>query len=135
MVLAISLHAADNALRDKLIPLNRKYPLEELAEACSYYNQKTGKRITFEYALISGVNDSRECARRLGEYVKAFSANVNLIPLNEVSHSELRRSEKEQIGVFIKTLESMGVEAVIRKKEVQILRERVDSYVQQPTKG
>jgi len=116
VVLAVSLHAANNELRDKLVPLNRKYPLEEIAEACSYYNEKTGKRITFEYALISGLNDSKECAVQLAKYVRLFSANINVIPLNEVSHSEYRRSRKLQIRSFMKTLESMGVEAVIRKE-------------------
>jgi 23S rRNA (adenine2503-C2)-methyltransferase len=116
VVLAVSLHSADNQLRDKLVPLNRKYPLESLAEACQYFNQKTGKRITFEYALIEDVNDSTAAADQLAGFVKPLSANVNIIPVNEVSHGDFKRSSKAQIFKFVKFLKDNGVEAVIRKE-------------------
>lgn len=115
-VLAVSLHAADNGLRNRLVPLNRKYPLESLAEACGYYNEKTGRRITFEYALINNLNDSTECARQLAKFAEPLSANVNLIPLNDVSHVDYRRSSNTQVAAFMKVLEDNGVEAVIRKE-------------------
>lgn len=115
-VLAISLHSADNQLRDSLVPLNRKYPLEELAEACLYYSKKAGKRITFEYALIQGINDSTAAAVKLAKFIQPLSANVNIIPLNEVSHGDFRRSSQAQIIEFIKVLGEYNVEAVIRKE-------------------
>jgi len=116
VVLAVSLHSASNQLRDRLVPLNRKYPLEKLAEACLYYNEKTGKRITFEYALIEGINDSPGDALQLAKYVRPLSANVNIIPLNEVSHGNLRRSSKSKIIQFMKVLSENGIECVIRKE-------------------
>lgn len=116
VVLAVSLHAADNQLREKLVPLNRKYPLEQLAEACEYYHEKTGKRITFEYALIAGVNDSPVSALQLAEFIRPLSANVNIIPLNEVSQVDYKRSSTAQISAFMQVLRDKGVEAVIRKE-------------------
>lgn len=116
VVLAVSLHAADNQLREKLVPLNRKYPLEQLADACQYYHEKTGKRITFEYALIAGVNDSPDSALQLAEFIKPLSANVNVIPLNEVSQVDYKRSSTAQISAFMQVLKEKGVEAVIRKE-------------------
>lgn len=116
VVLAVSLHAANNELRDRLVPINRKYPLEALAEACSFYNEESGRRITFEYALINNVNDSIKCALELAQFVSPLSSNVNLIPLNEVSHAGYTRSSGLQISAFKKALKSRGIEAVIRKE-------------------
>ena len=116
VVLAVSLHAADNQLRDKLVPLNRKYPLETLAEACSYYHKKTGRRITFEYALIAGINDSTEGAVQLARFIQPLFANVNVIPFNEVAHADYSRSSRAHISAFMKVLEDRGIEAVIRKE-------------------
>lgn len=116
VVLAVSLHSADNQLRDSLVPSNRKYPLEKLAAACLYYNERAGKRITFEYALIHGINDSTDAAVQLAKFVRPFSANVNIIPLNEVSHGDFRRSSKAQIMKFVKVLRDNNIEVVIRKE-------------------
>lgn len=116
VVLAVSLHSADNGVRDGLVPLNRKYPLESLLEACCYYQEKTGRRITFEYVMIEGCNDSSAAAMQLAGFLKPLSANVNLIPLNAVSHSDYKRSSNKGIGIFFNILEKNGVEAVVRKE-------------------
>lgn len=115
-VLAVSLHAADNELRDRLVPMNRKYPLEKIAEACGYYNRETGRRITFEYALISGVNDTSECAMKLAEFAAPLRANVNIIPLNDVANLNYTRSSNTEIAAFSRLLNKKGIEAVVRKE-------------------
>ena len=116
VVLAVSLHSADNELRNRLVPLNRKYPLESLLEACSYYQDKTGRRITFEYALIEGCNDSPVSAIQLARFLRPLTANVNLIPLNPVSHINYKRSSHDRIEAFLNVLQENGVEAVVRKE-------------------
>ncbi len=116
VILAVSLHSADDGLRNRLVPLNRKYPLESLLESCRYYQEKTGRRITFEYAMIEGCNDNSAAAIQLARFLKPLSANVNLIPLNPVPHREYKRSSNERVAVFLKVLGKNGVEAVIRKE-------------------
>lgn len=114
VVLAVSLHAADDRTRDQLVPLNRKYPLKELAEACKHYTRKTGRRITLEYALIAGVNDSKDSASALVDFAAPLKANINVIPLNAVEGSPYRRSDR--VGLFVGLLCQSGVEAVVRRE-------------------
>lgn len=114
ITLAISLHASRNDLRDQLIPVNKSYPLESLIEACKDYFQATGRRITFEYTLIDGVNDSREDAQRLSKLIRGFPASINLIPLNEVSHASYKTAKAPQ--AFARRLEELGLDATIRQE-------------------
>jgi 23S rRNA (adenine2503-C2)-methyltransferase len=112
--LAISLHASTDEVRDRLVPLNRKYPLSELMAACKEYFEKTGRRPFFEYALFAGVNDSLRDAENLVHLLADFKCSVNLIVGNETSSSEYRSSSKEQALAFQKILMAGGLRAMIR---------------------
>jgi len=114
--LAISLHAPNNRLRDKLVPMNKKYPVEDIMKAVDYYIQKTNRRVTFEYALIDGVNDSIECAVELGQMLKGKLVHVNLIPVNPVEEKGFRRPSKEKIKAFFETLRSYQIQVTIRRE-------------------
>lgn len=114
--LAISLHAADNEARNKIMPVNRKYDIEKLMEACEYYIKLTNKRVTFEYALIKDVNDSVRDAQKLGILLKGKLCHVNLIPVNKVEGKLFVKASKERISSFKNTLESFGVETTIRRE-------------------
>ncbi|ADQ46503.1 radical SAM enzyme, Cfr family [Caldicellulosiruptor kronotskyensis 2002] len=114
--LAISLHAPNNSLRDKLVPINKKYPIEDIMKAVDYYIQKTNRRVTFEYALIDGVNDSIDCAQELGRILKGKLVHVNLIPVNPVEEKGFRRPSKEKIKVFFETLKSYQINVTIRRE-------------------
>ncbi|MBQ6720238.1 MAG: 23S rRNA (adenine(2503)-C(2))-methyltransferase RlmN [Oscillospiraceae bacterium] len=113
--LAISLHGPNNEIRDKIMPVNKAYPIEVLLEACRRYYAATSRRIHFEYAMIDGVNDSKECARELLKRLKGLPAHVNLIPLNHVEESPLKPSSKAAVAAFQKTLEDGGVTATVRR--------------------
>lgn len=114
--LAISLHAADDKTRSILMPVNKKYNIAKLLEACRYYIQKTNKRITFEYALIKDINDSVEEANKLGMLLKGMLCHVNLIPVNQVEGKEFRKAAKESINRFKTTLADYGIEATVRRE-------------------
>lgn len=116
LTLAVSLHAAENRLRDKLVPINRKYPLDILMQACLYYTGKTGRRITFEYALLSGVNDSPDQAERLAGLVQKIPCHINLIPFNPVGERQYKRSSPEKVKRFRSVLEQHGIEATVRRE-------------------
>ncbi len=103
-VLAVSLHAATNELRDKLVPINKKFPLEDLLAACKIYFEGNQRRISFEYAMINGINDSREDARLLTELLRGFPAHINLIPINPVAGTEYLPSPPGRINDFLKYL-------------------------------
>ena len=113
--LAISLHGPNNEIRDKIMPVNKAYPIEVLLEACRRYYAATSRRIHFEYAMIDGVNDSRECAKELLKRLKGLPAHVNLIPLNHVEESPLKPSSKAAVAAFQKILEDGGVTATVRR--------------------
>ena len=113
--LAISLHGPNNEIRNKIMPVNKAYPMEDLLEACRRYYQKTSRRIHFEYAMIDGVNDSEENARELLRRLKGLGAHVNLIPLNHVEESPLKPSCKAAVAKFQKILEDGGVTATVRR--------------------
>ena len=113
--LAISLHGPNNEIRNKIMPVNRAYPIEELLEACRRYYQATSRRIHFEYAMIDGVNDSEENARELLRRLKGLPAHVNMIPLNHVEESPLKPSSKAAVARFQKILEDGGVTATVRR--------------------
>lgn len=112
--LAISLHASNDKLRDRLMPVNKKYPLGQLIPACRDYFEKTGRRPTFEYALFQEVNDSEQDARGLGDLLKGMNCSVNLIVGNATSCQEYKSSSLQQAMVFQKQLFAVGVFNTIR---------------------
>lgn len=112
--LAISLHAPNNELRDTLMPINRAYNLDILFKTLKEYIKKTNRRVTFEYILLDGINDSKECAIELSNLVKGMNAYINLIPYNETSHIEFKRSER--VMEFYDTLKSQNISVTIRRE-------------------
>ncbi len=115
ITLSVSLHAPDNETRSKIMPVNRAYPVEELIEGCRRYFDKTGRRISFEYAMIRGVNDTPEAAELLLRRLKGMMAHVNLIPLNNVEESPLKPSTPAAVARFQKILNEGGVTATVRR--------------------
>jgi 23S rRNA (adenine2503-C2)-methyltransferase len=113
--LAVSLHAADDTLRDELVPVNRRYPLDLLAEACRQYVATTGRRLSFEWALIDGVNDRPVDVRQLAEYARPLRAHVNLIPLNPTPGWPTRGTPAMGVRRFRDGLRTLGVNATIRQ--------------------
>ena len=114
LTLSVSLHAPDNETRSRLMPVNRSYSVEEVFAACKRYFEKTGRRISYEYSMIDGVNDSDEQADLLAQRLKTAPGHVNLIGLNEVEESPLKPSRR--IRQFQKRLESYGVTVTVRRK-------------------
>lgn len=112
--LAVSLHAATDSERDKLIPINKRWPIETLMEACRYYVERSGRRITFEWALIDGENDTPEQARALGELVQGMLCHVNLIPLNPTGGYRGRPSSRTRVDRFQAELRRYGVSSTVR---------------------
>lgn len=115
MTLAISLHAPNDELRRQTMPIANKYKISEILEACDYFFEKTGRRVTFEYSLIAGVNDSKACADELSGLLKSRNCHVNLIPVNPVKERDYRRSDNREIMAFKKLLEKNGINATIRR--------------------
>ena len=113
--LAISLHGPNNEIRDRIMPVNKAYPIEVLLEACRRYYAATSRRIHFEYAMIDGVNDSEENAKELLRRLKGLPAHFNLIPLNHVEESPLKPSSKAAVARFQKILEDGGITATVRR--------------------
>lgn len=112
--LAVSLHAPEDDLRNTLVPINRRYPLKELIAACQDYIKRTGRRVTFEYALAQGVNDSRQQAAHLATLLDGLLCHVNLIPLNPIPRSPWQASSKERVQVFHRELSSRGINSTVR---------------------
>ena len=98
------------------MPINKRYDIEELLKACRYYFEKTGRRISFEYALIEGVNDEIAHANELARRLKGMAAHVNLIPVNPVKERGFKRGSRQRIEAFQKELEQKGVNATIRRE-------------------
>jgi 23S rRNA (adenine2503-C2)-methyltransferase len=117
--LAVSLNATDNKTRSMLMPINRKYPLEELLEACRLYPLKPRRKITFEYILIKGINDSPEDAKRLAKLLKPIKAKINLIPFNGHSKSDFMSPDSSVVLRFQKDLNKYGYSAIIRYSKGQ----------------
>jgi 23S rRNA (adenine2503-C2)-methyltransferase len=113
--LAISLHGPNDEVRDKIMPVNKAYPMDELLAACRRYYEATSRRIHFEYAMIDGVNDTPEAARELLKRMKGLPAHFNLIPLNHVEESPLKPSSKSAVATFQKILEDGGITATVRR--------------------
>lgn len=115
LTLSVSLHAPNDEVRDRIMPVNKAYPSEELLAACRRYYQATSRRISFEYAMIDGVNDRPEDAKELLRRLKGLPAHFNLIPLNRVEESPLKPSTRAAVAAFQKTLEEGGVTATVRR--------------------
>lgn len=116
ITLAISLHAADDKTRQELMPIARKYSIQEILQACDDYFEKTGRRISFEYSLVAGVNDNREEAEKLAELLRGRNCHVNLIPVNPIKERDLKRSDRKSVETFREVLEQGGVNATIRRE-------------------
>lgn len=116
ITLSVSLHAPDNDIRSSIMPINRKYPIEELITACKDYIKTTARRISFEYSLISGVNDSMENADELARLLSGMLAHVNLIPVNKIEERDYKKGNKKQINDFCERLNRQGVNATIRRE-------------------
>lgn len=114
--LAVSLHSANDEARSYLMPVNKKYPLLELRKSLSYYQEKTGRRITIEYALIDGLNDSAKDAHELIAFLKGFTVLINLIPLNKVSEFSRNRSTDNNILKFKSILDEADIRTTVRKE-------------------
>ena len=115
LTLSVSLHAPNNSVRDTIMPVNRAYPMEELIAACRRYYQATSRRISFEYAMIDGVNDTPAAARELLEKMRGLPAHFNLIPLNRVEDSPLKPSSRAAVAEFQRILEQGGIPATVRR--------------------
>ncbi|MDE3065231.1 MAG: 23S rRNA (adenine(2503)-C(2))-methyltransferase RlmN [Acidobacteriota bacterium] len=115
VTLAVSLHAANDETRSSLVPLNRRYPLARLAEACATWCEATGRRLSFEWALIDGVNDTERAAEELSAYATPLRAHVNLIPLNPTPGYLVRGSTPERVREFRDRLVDLGVAATVRQ--------------------
>ena len=116
LTLSVSLHAPDDETRSKIMPANRGRGVDALIAACRKYYEKTGRRISFEYAMIDGVNDTERHARLLAKHARSVAAHVNLIPLNHVDERPFQPSTPEHLRAFIKLLESEGVNVTVRRK-------------------
>ena len=115
LTLSVSLHSPDNESRSKIMPVNKRWPVEQLLAACRAYFEKTGRRVSFEYTMIDGVSDAPEQAELLAKKLHGMQAHVNMIPLNNVEESGLRCSSHAAIERFQKILESHGVTATVRR--------------------
>lgn len=115
LTLSVSLHAPNNTIRSKSMPINHKYDIEELLKACKYYADTTNRRISFEYAMIQGLNDSDECALELAKRLKGVLCHVNLIPVNNVRETDYTKSTVERQKKFIDILASRGITATVRR--------------------
>jgi len=117
LTLAVSLHAPNDALRTRLVPVNKTYPLDRLMASCRHYAEHTGRRLTFEYVLLRGVNDEPEHARELARLIKGMGAAVNVIPYNPTSVAEpFGKPEPARIFAFRKILEDAGITVTQRKE-------------------
>lgn len=115
LTLSVSLHAPNDEIRSKTMPVNKRWNIDELLKACREYTKATSRRISFEYAMISGVNDSDECARELAGRLKGMLAHVNLIPVNEVRETGYKKSGEERIRRFTAILTSCGINTTVRR--------------------
>lgn len=114
--LSISLHAPNNKLRTSMMPVNKKYPVEELIDACRKYTLNTSRRISFEYSLVNGVNDTPECAEELAKLLKGMLCHINLIPINEVTETGCKKSSPERVRRFADILASKGFAVTVRRE-------------------
>lgn len=116
LTLALSLHAPNDTIRKQLMPVANKYSIEEVLQACDYYYEKTSRRITYEYSLVKGVNDSTECAKELVMRLKGKNCHVNLIPVNPIKERDFQKSKNESIQNFKNILEKNRIPVTVRRE-------------------
>ena len=116
ITLALSLHAPNQAVRERLMPVAKAYELSDVLKACEYYYEKTKRRLTFEYAVVKGVNDNREEALQLAKLIKGMHGHVNLIPVNPVKERSYESPDKKDVYEFQAVLESHGINATVRRE-------------------
>lgn len=116
ITLSISLHAPNDEIRNRTMPVNGKYNIDTLLDACRRYQAVTTRRISFEYAMIDGVNDTEQCARELAGRLKGILCHVNLIPVNNVEERDYKKSSKEAIKKFIDIMQKAGITATVRRE-------------------
>ena len=116
LTLSISLHAPTNQIRSSMMPVNDAYPVEQLIQTVRRYQETTGRRVSFEYSMVRGVNDSDACARQLADLIRGMGAHVNLIPINPVDGSPYSATDAANVQRFQKKLESLGVNATVRRR-------------------
>ena len=116
MTLALSLHATTQEKRKQLMPIANKYDLKEVLDACHYYYEQTGRRITFEYSLVGGVNDTKEDAQELTKLIGKFPCHVNLIPVNPIKERDFVQPNKQECQAFRNKLEKNGINVTIRRE-------------------
>ena len=116
VTLSISLHAVNDEMRSSIMPVNNKYGIEMLLDACKEYISENHRRISFEYSVISGVNDSVESAHRLADLLGGMLCHVNLIPVNNVEENNFKKPDKAKIQKFVDTLASRGINATVRRE-------------------
>lgn len=115
LTLSVSLHAPNDAIRSRMMPVNRRYPVDTLLAACREYAEVTGRRVSYEYAMVGGVNDSDACARELAQKLRGTLCHVNLIPINAVKGKDQHPSSRTRIGAFQHILEQNGITATVRR--------------------
>ena len=116
LTLSVSLHAPNNEIRSGMMPVNDAYPVEVLMQAVRRYQDTTGRRVSFEYSMVRGVNDSDACARQLANLIRGMGAHVNLIPINPVDGSPYSATDAANVHRFQQKLESLGVNATVRRR-------------------
>ncbi len=116
VTLSLSLHAPNDEIRQKIMPVAHVYPYSEVLAACKYYVEKTGRRVIFEYALIKGVNDDVRCAEELARRLRGLQCHVNLIPLNDVKERNLEAPDRRAVDAFLKRLELKHISATVRRE-------------------
>ncbi len=116
ITLSVSLHAPFNEMRSEMMPINNTYPISDLISACKNYANSTGRRISFEYSLVKGVNDSEHCAIELAKLLKSMGAHVNLIPINPIDGSPYSASDEKNIRRFKQKLQDLSINATVRRR-------------------
>ena len=116
LTLSISLHAPNDAMRSRMMPVNNAYPVAQLIAACRRYQNTTGRRISFEYSMVKGVNDSEATARELAHLIRGMGAHVNLIPINPVDGSPYSATDAANVRRFQQLLTQLGVNATVRRR-------------------
>ena len=116
LTLSISLHAPTNQIRSSMMPVNDAYPVEQLIQTVRRYQETTGRRVSFEYSMVRGVNDSDICAKQLADLIRGMGAHVNLIPINPVDGSPYSATDAANVRRFQQKLESLGVNATVRRR-------------------
>ena len=135
LTLSVSLHAPENTMRSSMMPVNNAYPIEQLIAACRRYQQTTGRRISFEYSMVRGVNDSDQTAAMLAKLIRGMGAHVNLIPINPVDGSPYSASDDANVRRFQQRLMDLGVNATVRRRLGQDISAACGQLRREDSKG